>query len=230
MKRISIFLFALVIAVASGCSKKSAAPKKTSMVKKGTVQSEQVSENQTQSPIIMTKIDKFYDEVKKADLVTIVINKTFLVGNIKVVKDPSGASRVIWPGYRSKKSGRFYPTLKFNSRVLQSKMEKAIISGEPMIYAGGGTAPFDITNVNIRVYNRKGSTTKGFVTLNINNKLSIGNIKVMTGKKGLWVSMPSEKNENGEWHDYAYPIKKGLKKFITSKVLKKYKEIAGSEE
>lgn len=222
------FILVLVFVLAGCGSKKANKQQVSSFVKKESVKELTPGQSKaTELPIILTDINKHYDEAEKADLVTITINNAFIVGNIKVIKDASGAQRVIWPGYKSSK-GRFYPTLKFNSVVLKRRFSKAIKKGVAMAY-NGETLPFNVTGISIFSY-AKGKL-KGFVTLTINNKIQLGNMKIMVGKKGLWLAMPSIRTAKGKFNKYVYPIKKGLGKKLSDKVIANYNKLAvGGEE
>ncbi|MFI3238781.1 MAG: SpoVG family protein [Lachnospiraceae bacterium] len=65
---------------------------------------------------------------------------------------------------------------------------------------------------------------KAFATLFIDKQLAITGIRVLDGKNGLYVMMPSRMNPNGEYQDVCFPITAKMRKDITEAVLQAYNE------
>ncbi|MFI3326851.1 MAG: SpoVG family protein [Clostridia bacterium] len=63
---------------------------------------------------------------------------------------------------------------------------------------------------------------KAFVSVVIENKIVITGIKIIQGKKGLFLSMPSYKNKDGEYKDYCFVIDKDERKKLEDLIFKKY--------
>ena len=51
-----------------------------------------------------------------------------------------------------------------------------------------------------------GGNVKAAVSLTIEGVLVIRGARLVDGKNGLFVSMPSRKNAQGEWYDICFPI------------------------
>lgn len=84
----------------------------------------------------------------------------------------------------------------------------------------------EITNVRITKNSSilKDSKIRGFVSITIDNAIAINGIRVIEGKKGMFLSFPDRKNKNGEYSDIAFPINNEAREQITEAVMKAYKE------
>jgi stage V sporulation protein G len=69
-----------------------------------------------------------------------------------------------------------------------------------------------------------GERIKAFVDLGINDALLIKGIRVVHGKKGLFVSMPSEQGKNEVWYERVRCLNKDVKGLIEQTVLDAYQE------
>ena len=83
----------------------------------------------------------------------------------------------------------------------------------------------DITEVVIRTV--EDERLKAYVSLTIENALVIKDIKIVEGKNGLFVSMPSRKRKNGKYQDIAHPINSGFRKQLEDQVFDEYRKIVG---
>jgi stage V sporulation protein G len=81
--------------------------------------------------------------------------------------------------------------------------------------------------LSVKVYPIKEpqGNTLAFANIGIENLVVISGIRVVTGKNGLFVDMPQNKDKNGEYHDIAFPINSELRKDVNKTVLDAYKEI-----
>ncbi len=82
----------------------------------------------------------------------------------------------------------------------------------------------NISSVKIKLFKREGTETKvkAFASALIGDALFLHNMKVIQGAKGLFISMPSEKGKDGEWHDIAYPKDKATKDELETIILAEY--------
>lgn len=70
---------------------------------------------------------------------------------------------------------------------------------------------------------------KAWVTLTFDDEFRIHGLKIIQGKDGPFVAMPSRKLPNDEFIDTAYPLNKELKETIQREVLAEYQRQLVSE-
>ena len=63
----------------------------------------------------------------------------------------------------------------------------------------------EITDVRVRRIATEGKL-RAYATITFDNQFVIHNLKVIDGKSGLFVAMPSRKTKSGEFKDVAHPI------------------------
>ena len=81
----------------------------------------------------------------------------------------------------------------------------------------------NITEIRIRPVKREGKL-KAMVSITIDNEFVIHNLKIIEGRKGLFVAMPSRKMHNGKFQDLAHPIVTETREKIQEQVLEKYEK------
>lgn len=81
----------------------------------------------------------------------------------------------------------------------------------------------NITEVRIFLTSQTGST-KAFASITFDDSFVIKDLRVVEGKKGLFVSMPSRKDKNGEFRDICHPINTETRNLIQDIVIEKYNE------
>lgn len=86
----------------------------------------------------------------------------------------------------------------------------------------------EITEVVIRPINDE--RLKAYVSLTIEDALVIKDIKIVDGKNGLFVSMPSRRRKNGKYQDIAHPINTDFRKQMEDKIFEEYRHVVGEEE
>ena len=88
-----------------------------------------------------------------------------------------------------------------------------------------------ITNVSIRMIENAG-TLKAEATVTVGGDLAIHGIKVVEGKKGVFMSMPNRKGKgkDGEetYFDVVHPTTVEARKQLTDAVMSAYNGIAGT--
>ena len=81
-----------------------------------------------------------------------------------------------------------------------------------------------ITSVNI--HKRSDDTRmKGIASVLIDDCFAIRDIRIIEGKDGLFIAMPSRKNAEGEYHDIAHPINKETRKMFEDAIFEEYNKV-----
>lgn len=86
--------------------------------------------------------------------------------------------------------------------------------------------------IKTTVYPNKESNTnlKAMVILEIEDCLVINSVKIVEGKKGLFVSMPQYKDRNGEYKDIVYPKSKEKRNSLTALILAEYEKVTDTKD
>ena len=84
-----------------------------------------------------------------------------------------------------------------------------------------GTATLEFEVKRITKLNG-GSSVKAFCDVSINGSFLLKGIKVVDGKKGLFVSMPREQGKNGVWYDTVAPLTKEAKAHLSEIVMEAF--------
>ncbi len=87
-----------------------------------------------------------------------------------------------------------------------------------------------ITDVRVRPYSKADDKLKAFATITIEDCFVVTDLKVIQGKKGLFVAMPSRKRKDGSFKDVAHPLNQQTRDRIEQLVLDAYKQAQESGE
>ncbi|NLC92363.1 MAG: septation regulator SpoVG [Treponema sp.] len=79
-----------------------------------------------------------------------------------------------------------------------------------------------ITELRIRKVEDEGKL-RAYVTVTFDNCFVVHNVKIIEGKSGLFIAMPSRKTANGEYKDVAHPISPDFRFELQDKILAEYK-------
>ena len=78
-------------------------------------------------------------------------------------------------------------------------------------------------DVSVRLGLTKGdSNVKAISTVTIDNAIAINGVRVVEGKKGDFISFPSQKKADGTYSDVAFPITADARTAIQDAVLEAY--------
>jgi stage V sporulation protein G len=66
---------------------------------------------------------------------------------------------------------------------------------------------------------------KAFVSIVFDHCFMVNDIKIIQGRDGLFISMPSRKKKNGEFKDVAHPLNNETRGMIEEKVLAEYDRV-----
>lgn len=81
-----------------------------------------------------------------------------------------------------------------------------------------------ISDVRIRLVEKDGSKLKAVASITIDECFVIHDIKIIEGKEGFFISMPSRKTPDGEYRDIVHPINTETREQIISAILKAYEK------
>jgi stage V sporulation protein G len=79
----------------------------------------------------------------------------------------------------------------------------------------------EITDIRIRKVTGEGKL-KAYVTVTFDDCFVVHNIKIIEGKNGVFIAMPSRKTRAGEYKDVAHPINPDFRTEMQAKILDKY--------
>lgn len=86
---------------------------------------------------------------------------------------------------------------------------------------------------DIRVYpfeSNKKSNLVAMVSVTFGGVFVVTGLKIMDGKNGLFVSMPSVKTSKGEYKDSAFPLTKEFRKVLSDSILNAFEALGEDEE
>jgi stage V sporulation protein G len=66
---------------------------------------------------------------------------------------------------------------------------------------------------------------KAFVSIVFDHCFMVNDIKVIQGKDGLFLSMPSRRKKSGEFKDVAHPLNNETRRLIEEQVLREYRQV-----
>lgn len=82
----------------------------------------------------------------------------------------------------------------------------------------------EITNVRVTKNKEmlRKSPIRAFVEITLDNVFVVRNLKLIEGKKGIFLAFPSQVRKNGTRNDIAFPIKKEFRQRIVDAVMDVY--------
>ena len=81
----------------------------------------------------------------------------------------------------------------------------------------------NITDVRVFLTS-KGGATKAFASVTFDDCFVVKDLRIVDGKNGLFVAMPSRRDQNGEFRDICHPINTDTRNSIQDAVLDKYNQ------
>ncbi len=80
----------------------------------------------------------------------------------------------------------------------------------------------EITDIRVTLKNE--DKLKAFVNITFDNQFVVRGLKVINGKTGYFVSMPSRKRPDGTHQDIAHPVNNEARRLIGDRVLAAYEK------
>ncbi len=94
-------------------------------------------------------------------------------------------------------------------------------------------AMLNITDIRVRLVNNNNDKLKAVASITIDDEIVVHDIKVINGKDGYFLSMPSRKTNEGEFKDIVHPIKTEVREALKEKIIAAYEKTlaeAGNEQ
>jgi stage V sporulation protein G len=86
-----------------------------------------------------------------------------------------------------------------------------------------------ITDIRIRRVNSDGKL-KAYVTVTLDDCFVVHNVKIIEGKNGVFIAMPSRKTKSGEYKDVAHPINSDFRTELQDSILQAYENLPADSE
>lgn len=91
-----------------------------------------------------------------------------------------------------------------------------------MLLKKGRYTNLKISDIRIRLVTKEDSKLKAVASITIDECFVVHDIKVIEGKEGYFISMPSRKTPDGEYKDIVHPINTETRQLIINSVLEAY--------
>ena len=82
----------------------------------------------------------------------------------------------------------------------------------------------EITDIRIKRVST-GGKLKAYVTVTFDDCFVVHNLKIISGKAGTFIAMPSRKTKTGEYKDIAHPINSEFCHRIQNEIIGEYEKI-----
>jgi len=79
----------------------------------------------------------------------------------------------------------------------------------------------EITDIRVRKVTGEGKL-KAYVTVTFDECFVVHNVKIIEGKTGVFIAMPSRKTRAGDYKDVAHPIHPEFRAKLQDQILEKY--------
>src|SRR6185369_5879590 len=79
----------------------------------------------------------------------------------------------------------------------------------------------------VKVFPIQEEKLRAFVSIVIDRCFMVNDIKVIQGRDGLFISMPSRRKKNGDFKDIAHPLNNETRRMIEERILTEYETTVG---
>ena len=79
----------------------------------------------------------------------------------------------------------------------------------------------------VKVFPIQEEKLRAFVSIVIDRCFMVNDIKVIQGRDGLFISMPSRRKKNGDFKDIAHPLNNETRRMIEERILNEYESAVG---
>lgn len=86
----------------------------------------------------------------------------------------------------------------------------------------------ELTDVRVSPVNEE--KLKAFVNITIDDCFIVRDLKIINGKNGLFVSMPSRRRKDGTFRDIAHPLNNETREMMEQRILSEYEKTLSEVE
>ena len=86
-----------------------------------------------------------------------------------------------------------------------------------------------ITDVRVRMVTKDDAKLKAVASVTFDDCFVVHDIKIISGKDGLFISMPSRKTPEGEYKDIVHPINTETREQIRAAIMAEYDKVSTAE-
>lgn len=83
-----------------------------------------------------------------------------------------------------------------------------------------------ITDVRVRLVTKDEGKLKAVASITIDDCFVVHDIKIISGKEGLFISMPNRKTPEGEYKDIVHPINTETREMIKKSIMDEYNKVS----
>ncbi|MDR0601175.1 MAG: septation regulator SpoVG [Treponema sp.] len=87
----------------------------------------------------------------------------------------------------------------------------------------------EITDIRVRKVAGEGKL-RAYVTVTFDDCFVVHNVKIIEGKSGVFIAMPSRKTRAGEYKDVAHPIQPEFRAELQRRILEQYDNGGGPDD
>lgn len=149
----------------------------------------------------------------------VILNECFTIRGIQVMNSSKGKF-VKMPAVKG--SDNQYRDIAFpiTKQARESITNRVLKTYERLCQMEQG---FQLEDLKVRTYPTEGKENfKGYASINIQDVFAINGIKILHGKKGLFVSMPAWLKNDGTYGDFCTPLTKDAAQIIQEAVVMQY--------
>lgn len=77
----------------------------------------------------------------------------------------------------------------------------------------------------VKIFPVQEDKLKAFVSVVLDHCFMVNDIKIIQGRDGLFISMPSRKKKNGDFKDVAHPLNNEMRQYLERRVLGEYHQV-----
>ena len=86
-----------------------------------------------------------------------------------------------------------------------------------------------ITDARVRMVSKDDAKLKAVASVTFDECFVVHDIKIISGKDGLFIAMPSRKTPEGEYKDIVHPINTETRELIRTAILEEYEKVANAQ-
>lgn len=83
---------------------------------------------------------------------------------------------------------------------------------------------------DVRIFLREEERLKAYAAVTFDAAFVVHNMRIIDGKNGLFVSMPSKKRKDGKYQDIAHPITTDMRQKLDKAIIESYKKASAKKK